>query len=81
MENMGKKARDKVTGFEGVIVAKISYLTGCDQYGITPPAKDGEVKSTQYFDVGRIEIIGAAVTAAEVAGPRDGGPNRDAPTR
>lgn len=80
MENLGKKAKDKVTGFEGIIVSKITYLTGCDQYGITPPAKDGKVAGTDYFDVKRVEIIGDGVSIESVADEKDpGGPNRDAP--
>ena len=79
MNNMGKKARDKITGFEGVIVSKISYVTGCDQYGITPPAKDGDVKSTQYFDVGRVEVLGESISVSDVSGKKKGGPSRDAP--
>ena len=34
--NFGKKGRDIITKFEGIITCKISYLTGCDQYGLTP---------------------------------------------
>ena len=43
MENFGKKGKDKVTGLEGIITAKIFYMYGCAQYGITPPVdKDGK---------------------------------------
>ena len=31
-EWLGKKAKDKVTGFEGIITAKVIYLYGCAQY-------------------------------------------------
>lgn len=78
---MGKQARDKVTGFEGIITARCEYLTGCAQYGISPPAKDGKVENTLYFDEGRVEVIGAGVTAESVASAKTGGPNRDAPQR
>jgi hypothetical protein len=80
MQNLGKKGKDKVTGFHGTIVAKVSYLTGCDQYGITPPVgEDGKLGDTNYFDVGRVEIIGDGVTAESVQTEVKGGPNRDAP--
>ena len=29
MKNFGKKGKDKVTGLEGVITAKIFYMYGC----------------------------------------------------
>ncbi len=79
MHELGKKARDKITGFEGIITARITYLYGCDQYGISPKAVDGKVGDTCYFDEGRVEIIGDGVTAREVIGTKPGGDQRDAP--
>jgi len=76
---LGKQARDKITGFEGIVVARVQYLTGCDQLGLAPPAKDGDVKPAQYFDEARVEIIGDGVAAASVRGQVNGGPNRDSP--
>lgn len=79
MDNLGKKAKDKVTGFEGIITGKINYLYGCSQYGIVPPASENKTHDCQWFDEGRIEIIGEGITAAEVKGPKPGGINRDCP--
>lgn len=79
MIELGQKAKDKITGFEGIIIGKCIYLTGCNQYGLAPACKDGEVKATQWFDEGRIEIIGDGVTAPSVQSVVNGGPNRDAP--
>lgn len=81
-KNLGKRGRDKVTGFEGIIVSKVYYITGCNQYGITPRAIDNKVPETQYFDVARIEIVGAGVQVEEVLDEEHpGGPNRDQPNR
>lgn len=79
MIELGQKARDKVTGLEGILIGRCQYLTGCDQYGLVPPAKDGKIEGVQWFDEGRVEVIGVGVTAAEVTAPRNGGPSRDAP--
>ena len=79
MIELGQKAKDKVTGFEDIIVGRIEYLTGCDQYGLAPPAKDGKTNDTQWFDEGRIVITGPGVTAADVASAKPGGVNRDRP--
>lgn len=76
---LGLQAKDKITGFEGILVAKAIYLFGCTQYGIAPPAKDGKLGDTYYFDEGRIEIIGPGITAEEVSVDKPGGPNRDCP--
>ena len=81
MIELGKKARDKISGFEGVITGRAQYLTGCDQYVLAPPIKNGEMQKSEWFDEGRIEVIGEGVSAEDVAGPRPGGPQRDAPSR
>jgi hypothetical protein len=76
---LGKKAKDKVTGFEGIIIGRIEYLFGCNQYGLTPPAKDGKTNDTQWFDEGRIEVIGNGVSPKSVKVEKNGGVNRDCP--
>jgi hypothetical protein len=73
MDKLGKKAKDKITGFEGIITSKHIYLFGCQQYAIQPPAdKDGKSQSAGYFDEGRIEILGEGFTPEEVAGEKPG---------
>ena len=79
MKYLGKEARDKVTGFEGIIIGKINYLFGCAQYGISPKAKDGKVNETNWFDEGRIEIIGEGIAPDEVKADKNGGINFDCP--
>ena len=79
MIELGKKGRDKITGFEGIITGRAQYLYGCDQYCLVPPAKDGAIKDSSWFDEGRIEITGEGVKPAEVRVEKNGGPNRDAP--
>ena len=79
MENLGKKARDKVTGFEGIIIGMCVYLYGCEQYGIAPKAKGGKLEESHWFDIGRIEILGEGVTQKSVRAKKPGGENRDAP--
>ena len=79
MKNLGKEAKDKITGFEGIIIGKINYLFGCAQYGIAPKSKDGKVKDTNWFDEGRVEIIGNGIAPEEVKVEKNGGVNRDCP--
>ncbi len=76
---LGKKAKDKISGVEGIIVAKIDYLFGCAQYGIVPPAQDGKRMDTEYFDEGRIEITGCGITPEEVQSAGPGGEMREHP--
>lgn len=79
MNNLGKKAKDKITGFEGIIIGKINYLYGCNQYGISPPVQEGKIGDTQWFDEGRVEITGRGVLPEEVVVEKPGGVNRDCP--
>jgi hypothetical protein len=81
MIELGQKAEDKITGFYGTITGRAQYLTGCDQYCLAPPIRQGinEVQKSEWFDEGRIKILGPGVTATDVAGPAPGGPQRDAP--
>jgi hypothetical protein len=56
---MGSLAKDVITNFEGVIVCKTEWLTGCDQIGLRPTQldKDGKPQDSQFFDVTRIQIL------------------------
>lgn len=80
---LGNRVRDKITGFEGIAVARVEYLTGCTQIGIAPGIdKDGKVPDTLYFDYTRLDILDAG-NIMEGSTPKaaadKGGPNRDAP--
>jgi|GEM_PF-2818210 len=68
---LGKLGKDKITNFEGIIVAHITHLFGCATLGLAPQKTkdDGNLLSTQYFDIGRVEIIGSGITPEEVAAP------------
>lgn len=79
MIELGKKGRDKISGFEGVITGRAQYLTGCDQYVLQPPIRNGEMQKSEWFDEGRIEVTGEGVSASEVVSTKPGGPQRDAP--
>jgi hypothetical protein len=80
MENFGKKAKDKVTGFTGIITSKHSYMSGCDQYGIQPLIdKSGKLRDIKYFDEGRIEIIGFHIDPESVKVKENGCDYREHP--
>lgn len=52
-------AKDTISGFQGVIIARNAHLFGCAQYGLAPQelASDGSPRKTEYFDESRIEIV------------------------
>lgn len=78
---LGKKARDIVTGFVGIITAKVVYLTGCTQYCLTPNEtdKDGKIREGHYFDEQRLELIDEGIVSKfyqkNTGGPQDNTPN------
>lgn len=79
---LGKLAKDKVTGFKGIIVGRIEYLFGCNQYGLLPQKikEDGDVINCQYFDEGRIVILGKGILPVDVKANKPGAVfNRDVP--
>jgi hypothetical protein len=70
MLELGKRAKDKITGFEGILVGRSSFLTGCDQFLLQPEVKkDNSLAEPHWFDEGRLttvrgkEILPSAVRA------------------
>jgi hypothetical protein len=57
MIELGMTAKDKITGFTGVVTGVCFYLSGCNQALVVPPvSKDGSFKDGQWFDFQRLEI-------------------------
>ncbi len=72
-EFFGKEAKDKITGFKGIITGRIDYLYGCSQYCLNPPLdKDGKKQNIEWFDEGRIEIIGDGINPESVKSDENG---------
>jgi len=48
---LGQKAKDKISGFVGIIVARIEFLNGCIRYSLAPQKlKDEKPIDSEYFD-------------------------------
>ena len=79
---LGKKGKDKITGFEGILTSACQYLTGCNRYHIQPTTlqKDGQPIEGIYFDEAQIEILGEGILPSEVQGEDDGACSPD-PTK
>ena len=69
---LGNKAKDKITGFEGVLTGFSTYITGCDQYLVQPELKDGAFVEPRWIDAGRLDEIGEAVKVEDVQGVNNG---------
>jgi len=49
---LGQKVKERITGFSGVVMARVEYLTGCHQYAVGPQKmdKDGTMPGWTYLD-------------------------------
>ncbi len=55
---LGKKVKDKITGFTGVAVAECKYINGCLCYEVRPERlKDGCMLKTEWIDVQQLELV------------------------
>lgn len=55
MIKLGDKVKDSITGFEGVVVARIEYLNGCIQFEVLPAGlKDGQPLKAHWIDEQRL---------------------------
>lgn len=58
LDLLGKKVRDRVSGFTGVVSSVSFDLYGCIQAAISPPIdKDGKLPDGRWLDINRIEIV------------------------
>jgi hypothetical protein len=75
LHELGKVARDKITGFQGVITSRCEFLTGCNRYCVQPQnLHEGKPLDSIYFDEAQIEIVEDAkgVEAESVQGEKKG---------
>lgn len=80
LHQFGSKAKDKVTGFSGIITGRSIWMYGCDQYCITPSVdKEGKLMEGKWFDEGRLEIIGKGIKPADVRTAYNGCDNDNMP--
>ena len=53
---LGITVVDKVTGFTGIVLGFVQYISGCNQALVSPPlAQDGSFRESQWFDVQRLQ--------------------------
>jgi len=55
--DLGTKVRDKITGYEGTITARVEHLNGCVRYCIQGKAKDGKIPDGEWIDEQQLELI------------------------
>ena len=73
---LGATAKDKITGLEGVVTGRATYITGCDQYLIQPRNTE---KDAKWIDEQRLDVSGAPVLVIDNS--RGNGADRPAPVK
>lgn len=55
---LGCRVADQITGFTGVVVGHVEYLTGCNQCLVVPPCDPatGAVREGHWFDDQRLQL-------------------------
>lgn len=56
---LGDKVKDKITDFEGIAIARIKFLNGCEQIQVQPKGltKEGGQKESEFIDIQQLEKI------------------------
>lgn len=81
---LGSLVRDQITGFEGVVTARTTYLNGCERISVqSKTLNDGKVIPEECFDIQQLDIVEDSnreeVANEEVGGPRAVPPRRNCP--
>lgn len=52
--NLGDEVEDKVTGFKGIVTARVHYVEGTIEFGVAPKAEENRYPKVEYFDATRL---------------------------
>ena len=70
---LGTEVKDKVSGFEGKVLVIVENMNNCSQYYVEPPVdKEGKTRDGNWFDEGRLSVIGEGISPSEVASTKRG---------
>lgn len=79
---LGDQVREDVTGYEGIVTSRSTFLSGCARLGVQAKMdKDGKIPQVEVFDENRLTVIAKGVIAADKTetSKRPGGDERDMP--
>jgi hypothetical protein len=62
---LGDRVKDRITGFEGIVVSRIDSLQGCNRYAVQPETLEGGKMLEAYY----IDEQGLELTAKNVHTP------------
>ena len=74
---LGSLARDTITGFEGVIIARTEWLNGCVRVSLQPrELKDGKPIEAICFDIQQVTLVEPGAGATKQSGGPMPNPSR-----
>jgi hypothetical protein len=77
---LGDRVKDRVTGFQGIVVARSEYLHGCRRVGVqSEKLEEGKPTEAQWFDEPQVDVVKPAVHAGFEAKPAAAAPRRGGP--
>jgi hypothetical protein len=82
MIELGVTVRDRITGFEGVVMGRTEYITGCTHIGVQSKklSKEGKMQDWEWIDETRCEVIDHWKISLKPSEQRVGGPAPNAPS-
>lgn len=76
---LGSEAVDTITGFKGRLTGRVQYITGCNQYVVSPPVdSDGKHRDAHWVDEDRLQLTEAKPVKLQRTGT---GPDIPAPIK
>jgi hypothetical protein len=60
-KNMGRQAKDSITGFSGTVTAFSQYISGCNRILLTSKSSAGKEAADAWFDEQRLIFSGKAI--------------------
>ena len=58
---LGDRVKDRITGFSGIVVARVEWLNNCNRYTVQPEVlKDGKPVESQTFDEDDLRVVKGA---------------------
>ena len=78
--NLGDEVESMVSGFKGIVVGRVQYLSGCLQYSVVARVQDDGKTPTMWIDEPHLKITEAGKVKVNLDPDAPGGPH-DSPTR
>lgn len=57
--HLGDVARDRISGFRGVVTARTEWLYGCIRVALAPTLlkESGELREAEWFDENQVDVV------------------------